>query len=187
MPGRQGGALMIEVLVAIAIVIFGVLAVMRVQGRLQLSEVEAYQRTQALILLDDMVSRIETNRNDAENYVTASPLGTGADCTEPGTPTLQETDSSQWCSALQGAAETQGGSNVGAMIGGRGCVEEVVGPGVREYLITVVWQGMTPIAAPPASITCAANAFDEVGTSCVNDLCRRYVSTIIRQADLETI
>lgn len=187
MPGSQRGALMIEVLIAIAIVIFGVLSVMRVQARLQLSEVESYQRTQALILLDDIVSRIETNRNDAENYVTTSPLGAGGTCPTPTTPTLQQTDHTQWCNALQGAGETQAGSNVGAIVGGRGCVEEIVGPGVREYLVTVVWQGMTPISTPPASITCGANAFNQTGTSCVSDLCRRYVSTIVRQANLEDI
>ena len=187
MPGSQRGALMIEVLIAIAIVIFGVMSVMRVQARLQLSEAESYQRTQALILLDDMVGRIETNRNDAENYVTTTPLGAGVTCTAPGTPTLQETDHAEWCSALQGAGETQGGNDVGAVMGGRGCIQEMVGPGVREYMITVVWQGLTPISAPPASVACGANAFDETGTVCENDLCRRYVSTIVRQANLEDI
>lgn len=187
MRNSQRGALMIEVLIAVAIVIFGIMAVMRVHARLQLSEVESYQRTQALILLDDMVNRIETNRNDAENYVTASALGVGATCTLPSTPTLQQSDHVEWCSALQGAGETQGGANVGAMIGARGCVEEIVGPSVREYMVTVVWQGMTPISAPPASVTCGANAFDEVGTVCESDLCRRYVTTIVRQANLESI
>ena len=195
MPGSQRGALMIEVLIAIAIVIFGVMSVMRVQARLQLSEAETYQRTQALILLDDMVSRIETNRNDAENYLTDTdpgkgPLGTGATwCTTPETPTLQQSDSAEWCSALQGAGEVQGGSSVGAMIGARGCVERNpnAGPLVREYMVTVVWQGMTPISAPPPSVTCGATAFDDPDTDCEKDRCRRYVSTIVRHADLEDI
>tara|TARA_R110001599_G_scaffold353790_1_gene597737 strand:+ start:21123 stop:21701 length:579 start_codon:yes stop_codon:yes gene_type:complete len=187
MRKAQGGALMIEVLVALTIVFFGIMAVMRVQARLQLSEVESHQRTQALILLNDMVNRMETNRNDAENYATTNPLGVGATCTTPTTPTLQQSDHVEWCNALQGAGETQDGADVGAMVGARGCVEATVGPGVREYMITVVWQGMTPISAPPTSVVCAANAFDETGSVCENDLCRRYATTIVRQANLETL
>jgi type IV pilus assembly protein PilV len=187
----QRGALMIEVLLALAIVIFGVLSVLRVQTRLQQSEVEAYQRTQALILLNDLSSRIETNRNDAAAYVTASALGAGMNCatlpTDPNDINLQESDMSDWCNALQGASETQSTTNVGAMIGGRGCVEETVGPGVREYMITVTWQGLTPISAPPASVACGMGDYDEAGTACVDDLCRRYVTTVVRIADLEDI
>jgi type IV pilus assembly protein PilV len=178
---------MIEVLLALAIVILGVLSVLRVQTRLQQSEVEAYQRTQALILLNDISSRIETNRNDAAAYVTAGALGEGTDCGTLPTGTLQETDMSDWCSALQGASETQSTTNVGAMIGGRGCVEETQGPGIREYMVTVTWQGLTPISAPPASVACGKDEYDEAGTACVDDLCRRYVTTVVRIADLEDI
>jgi type IV pilus assembly protein PilV len=38
------------------------------QGRLQKSEMESYQRTQALMLANDMANRITTNRADAANY-----------------------------------------------------------------------------------------------------------------------
>lgn len=192
-PSRssQSGALMIEVLIAIAIVVFGMLAVMKVESRLQLSEVEAYQRTQALILLNDMANRIETNRNDAARYITDDPLGVDADCDAPLTldetpiPDLNQTDQSQWCNALQGAAESQSGTGakVGAMVGARGCIEEAGG----EYMVTVTWQGMTPISAPPASVTCAFGSYNDAATSCVDDLCRRYVSTVVRIANLEDI
>ena len=42
------------------------------------------------------------------------------------------------------------------MVGGRGCVESAGG----DYLITVAWQGLTPISAPPASVGAAPTAFN---------------------------
>jgi type IV pilus assembly protein PilV len=171
------GTSLIEVLVTIVILAFGLLGLAGLQTRMQISEVEAYQRSQALILLDDMASRISVNRTMAANYVTASALGAGMPCPTVAA-TRTEIDKAAWCRALQGAAEvTAGGGNTGAMIGGRGCVEALPG---NEYMITVAWQGLGPISAPPASVTCGANAYDEAGSSCIADRCRRVVTTIVR-------
>ncbi|WP_231975629.1 type IV pilus modification protein PilV [Pseudomonas oryzae] len=185
---RQGGVTLIEVLVTILILSIGLLGVAGLQSRLQMSEMEAYQRSQALLLLDDMASRIATNRNRAADYVTSTgALGTGMTCSTVSTSsTRQQIDHAEWCMALQGAAESVGSgstaSKLGAMIGGRGCVESL---GSGEYLITVAWQGMGPISAPPASVSCGANQYDGVnGSACSNDLCRRVVTTIVRIADL---
>ena len=63
------------------------------------------------------------------------------------------------------------------MVGGRGCVEDI-GPG--EYLVTVAWQGLAPISAPPASVACAAGLYDGgAGSPCIGDLCRRVVTTVV--------
>jgi type IV pilus assembly protein PilV len=192
---------MIEVLVTIVIIMVGLAGLLQMQSRLQKSEMESYQRTQALILLHDMAARITTNRPNAASYVTTglSPAflgGTPADwdCSSISTATLQGTDSRQWCEALQGAAETQGGSNVGAMLGGRGCVQQVGVAANGQYMLTVVWQGLTPISAPPANVTCGYiappnNPYDgdvTSGSGCENDLCRRYVTTMIRVRELPT-
>lgn len=191
-PRSQGGALMIEILVTIVVVVIGTLGLMQIQGRLQKSEMESYQRTQAVMLLNDMAGRISANRIDAASYVTGSLdpafLGGLSDeltCSSlvPSPATLQGNDAAQWCWALQGAGETQSGSSVGSMVGGRGCVELY---DTNEYMVTVVWQGMTPISAPPASITCGANLYNVAGTDCADDLCRRYVSTIVSLARLDT-
>ena len=201
MPGtslqRQRGALMIEILITIAIIIIGLLGLMQVQTQLHKSEVESYQRTQALILLEDMANRIATNRTAAADYVTGtttgleSPQGAGITCATPATTApLDERDEAEWCLALQGAAETIGTSSVGALVGGRGCVEPIGTGGVEEYLVTVVWQGLTPIAAPPAGVACGANLYNApAGSDCADtvdkaDFCRRYVTTIVRIADL---
>lgn len=194
----QRGALMIEVLITIAIIIIGLLGLSQVQTQLQKSEVESYQRTQALMLLEDMANRIATNRNNGAEYVTGattgleSPQGAGITCASPASSApLHERDEAEWCRALQGAAETIGASStsVGALVGGRGCVEPIGTGGVEEYLVTVVWQGLTPIAAPPASVACGANLYNApAGSACADadkaDFCRRYVTTIVRIADL---
>jgi type IV pilus assembly protein PilV len=71
------------------------------------------------------------------------------------------------------------------MVGGRGCVEAIPGAD-EEYLITVAWQGLTPISAPPASVACGRDDYDgEAGSACTGDLCRRTVTTIVRIAKLD--
>ena len=177
----QHGTSMIEVLVTIVIIAIGLLGLAGLQSRLQVSEMEAYQRSQALILLNDIASRIAANRNNAASYVTGAttPLGSDMTCPTTTTTTLQR-DQNEWCNALQGASETSGTSKVGVMVGARGCVESL---GSGEYLVTVAWQGLTPISAPPAGVACGKDQYDG-GTVCVNDLCRRTVTTIVRIADL---
>lgn len=176
---------MIEVLVTIVILAFGLLGLVGLQSRLQVSEMEAYQRSQALILLEDMANRIATNRTSAASYVTGAdnPLGTGNNCTVDTTSARQVQDSCEWSNALQGAAElTSTNSRVGAMIGGRGCVESL---GSGEYLVTVAWQGMGPISAPPASVACGLNSYNGAsGSACVSDRCRRVLTTVVRIAGL---
>lgn len=172
---------MIEVLVSMVIIAFGLLGMAGLQVRLQSSEMESYQRTQALLLLHDMASRISVNRNNAATYLVpaTAPVGAGMAC-PTASASIADRDRAEWCAALQGAAETAAGSKVGAMIGGRGCIESVGG----DYLITVAWQGLTPIAAPPASVGCGAGNYETTGSSCTGDLCRRVVTTLVRVADL---
>ena len=184
-PAAQRGALMIEVLVTIVICVIGLWGLTKVQSRLQMSEVESYQRSQALMLLEDMGTRIELNRINAASYVTgsASPVGVGMTCSSS-TTTLAQRDDGEWCGLLQGAAETSSTSaKVGAMIGARGCVENI---GTNQYMITVAWQGMSPLTAPPSSVACGTNSYDATGTACVSDLCRRTITTVVRIGNLDS-
>jgi type IV pilus assembly protein PilV len=178
----QRGTSMIEVLVTIVILTFGLLGLVGMQTRLQMSEVESYQRAQGLILIEDMASRIATNRNSASSYVTgtSSPLGTGNSCTYSAGSSRQAQDSCEWSNALQGAGEVTGGSKVGAMIGARGCVEDMGG---GAYMVTVAWQGTVPISAPPSSVACGAGSYN-TGSFCTSDRCRRVLTTVVRITDL---
>lgn len=178
------GVSLIEALVTVVILAVGLLGLAGLQIRLQSSELESYQRTQALILLEDMTNRISTNRANAATYVTttANPLGVGDSQPTSCSGNGQSYDACQWSNALKGAAEQSSiSTNVGAMLGARGCIEDL-GTG-DQFMITVVWQGMTPISAP--SSNCGMGLYDSAtGTKCVNDLCRRTVSTIVRIANL---
>jgi len=185
--GASAAFSLIEVLVTLVIVAIGLFALAGLQAKLQVSEIDAYQRAQALLLLQDMADRIASNRNYAAAYVTGAgrgALGTGdspaADCT---TLASAARDRCEWSTALQGAAETaEDHSLTGAMVGARGCVE---GLGSNTYLITVVWQGLTPLSAPSAGLACGAGNYGETDSPCGGDLCRRAVSTVVRIGTLE--
>lgn len=187
----ESGTSLIEVLVTVVVLSFGLLGLASLQSRLQLSDMETYQRAQALVLLDDMANRIATNRAHAADYVTsaANPLGTGMTC-PTNTTSQQQMDRTQWCSALQGAAETIGtpgtiSTKVGSVIGARGCVEQLSS---GEYLVTVAWQGMAPISAPPTGVACGASLYNgatgSTNSTCTSDRCRRAVTTVVRIATL---
>ncbi len=181
---RMRGVSLIEVLVTIVILAVGLLGLAGLQLRLQSSEIEAYQRTHALILLEDMANRIAANRKNAASYVT-DLVGTGDSQPDLCLGSGQGFDVCQWSHALRGAAEqSASSSNVGAMIGARGCIESL--GTADQFLITVAWQGLTPIQA--SASRCGAGLYNgEAGSSCVNDLCRRTMSTIVRIADLGSL
>jgi type IV pilus assembly protein PilV len=178
-PRLMRGTSMIEVLVTLVIVAIGLLGLAGLQSRLQVSEMEAYQRAQALILLNDMASRLAANRRNALDYDTGGAVGVGTDCAALGNVTRQQQDATAWCNALQGAGETLGGSRVGAMVGGRGCVQAI---DAETFLISVAWQGLTPISVPVPA--CGQGAYDTAGTACTGDLCRRVITTIVRIGNL---
>ncbi|WP_435627126.1 type IV pilus modification protein PilV [Candidatus Ferrigenium straubiae] len=184
---RNAGFSLIEVLVTILILMVGLLGLAGLQGRAVTAQMEAYQRSQALILLKDMGDRISANRHNATAYitnasgVTPAPRGTGfngsavQDCSGF---TGSSLDLCEWHNALLGAAETQGGANVGAMIGARGCVYQVTVPasGVAgEYLVAVAWQGFNSTATP--AVDCGSGQYGDEAK-------RRVVTLPVAIADL---
>jgi type IV pilus assembly protein PilV len=191
----ERGITLVEVLVTLVILAIGLLGLVGLQARVQVLQIESYQRAQALMLLNDMAGRIANNRNNAAAYVTPgsggaiAALGAGMTCPATSTTNRRDADVSDWCNALKGASEMQGGSNVGAMVGGRGCVESL-NPGAEPtdntiFLVTVAWQGLVPIAAPPAGVACGLNSYNGgAGSACEGDLCRRVVTTVVQISTL---
>ncbi len=171
-PARgERGATMIEVLVSIVILAFGLLGVAGLQAQIKLAEVEAYQRAQAIVLLQDMVDRINANRRNSMSYVTATafggmPAGTDNKVLDCAGLTGADLDLCDWNNSLLGVSETSGGDSVGAMIGARGCVTNPVDTMPREFVVAVVWQGITPTLVP-RSTDCGVGLYGK------NDAARR--------------
>ncbi len=167
---RRGG-LMIEVLVAMLLCAFALLGFAGMQAHATSVEFEALQRSQALVLVDDMVSRINLNRSAAAAYTSANMVGAGAleDCTA--TTTVAERDLCEWSNLLRGSSETRGGAQVGAMLTARGCITQATGTSNR-YVVTVVWNGITPTAGPSSLCGLADTVFSD-------DALRRAVSATV--------
>ena len=178
-PARRyaSGTSLIEVLVTVIIVVVGLLGMAGIQIRSQTLELESYQRGQALILLQDMLDRMNGNAANAASYIIAdnAPLGTGAvddaNCASLGTRAA--VDLCEWSKALKGSSEVSGGVARGTMIDGRGCVTEITAG--TTYIVSVVWQGMSDLVAPAAG--CGAGEYDSLAS-------RRAVSAVVQVPNL---
>ena len=152
----QRGVSMLEVLVAIFVLTIGLLGTASMQSQMQTTQVESYQRAQAIVLLQDMVDRVNANRKDVANYVSADLGLSSQDCSVP--TTVAGKDLCEWNNALFGAAEMKGTQTLGAMTGARGCITNPVTTMPREIVVSVVWQGMRPTVAPGGT-TCGQNQY----------------------------
>src|SRR5262245_38467268 len=65
---KSRGFTMIEVLVSLVITVIGLLGLIGMQAFSHQAELESYQRAQALILLNDIVEKINANRQSAGCY-----------------------------------------------------------------------------------------------------------------------
>lgn len=179
MVGRRRGARgssLIEILVSLLILMVALLGLTGLMVQSQNSQLESYQRVQALALAQDMVSRINANSAVASCYVLASYLGTNSplvsgtaattnkanvpQCTA-GTANQQaraNQDLADWHDLILGSAEVVGTNKVGAVLGARGCVSLIAGT-TNEYQVSVAWQGGGATYAPPAGITCGKDLY----------------------------
>ena len=182
-PQLNHGFSLIEILVSMVVLVIGLLGFASLLVNSNKAEMESYQRVQALILMQDITDRINTNRKVASCYVTSNATGVGTGYSDTpvcvaGSVEQQAravADLTAWNVALQGAAETKSGGNVGAMIGARGCVTyDTV---AKQYTVTVAWQGLSDTAAPAAGLTCGNGLY---GTTAK----RRVVSSVLSIADL---
>jgi len=151
------GFAMVEVRVTLVVLLIGLLGLVGLMVRADTAQMESYQRVQAVILLNDMVNRIDSNRAVADCYANAAKVATPLGAGYAGTPSCAlgspaqnaqaVEDLKEWNTALLGSAEVVSGTNVGAMIGARGCVE-LIDAANKVYMVSVNWQGLAPTAAP---------------------------------------
>lgn len=191
--GAQSGFTLLEIMVALFILVVGLLGLAGMLTITQQSEVEAFQRKQAMLLLQDMVDRITANPVSAPCYAittdaaNGSPfLGTGAG-TIPvcGTGSASQqaranADLPAWNDELLGTSEKKGGADVGGIIDARGCVAN---PSAGVYTVSVAWRGIAKTFAPPAAMTCGKDQYKDASNT-VDERLRRVISVTIRIADL---
>ncbi len=141
----EGGAMLIEVLVAIVLCAFGLLGFAALQSRASTAEFEALQRSQALVLVEDMANRVNANRVNAGAYVQSALVGAGSEQNCSGL-TGAALDVCDWGNLLRGVGESSGGTAIGAMLGARGCITRAAGSTDR-YVISVAWLGLVSTGA----------------------------------------
>lgn len=152
------GFTLLEVLVSLAIMLFGLLGIAGLMVKGQHASFEAYQRQQALSIASDMAEKIHNNQGNAVAYVTTSPLGdtspTTSFCTSACTATQVATyDLDSWAAMINGVSETRGTANVGGLVNARGCVTWNGVVNAPVFTVTVVWEGATKTFDSPN--TCA--------------------------------
>lgn len=182
------GFTLIEVLVTLVVIALGLLGLAALQVRTQQAEFEAYNRVQALVLLDAIVNRINANRATAPCY--AITTGSGAPylgvpdaghagaitCSGYGdvnTQQLAVNDLDEWDRVVQGTTELVGATAVGAALGARGCIS--FDPASSTYTVAVAWQGIAETSAP--TVSCGNNLYGA-------ETRRRVVWTTLRIANL---
>jgi type IV pilus assembly protein PilV len=182
---RDRGFTLLEVLITIVVLAVGMLGLANLQSKIHITEIESYQRAHAVLLLQDMVDRINSNRARLAIYAAAPKLGTltTKNCdaaTLAGFSDVDDrrahTDLCEWSSALLGASEQSTSGNAGGMIGARGCVQQLLAPDPTAgictagiYRVTVAWQGLHKTAEPPAALSCAEGDYTD-------DTMRRVIS-----------
>ena len=183
------GFAMVESMVTIVVVAFGLLGVAGLVSRSFVTEVESTQRTQAVMLIQDMVTRIEANRTNVAQYVTGD-TGVNGYVTVAGVTTmivcdpaapLADRDRCEWSRLLAGSTDQINGNNAGVLVGAIGCIHEIDAFN-RIYAVSIAWQGMREGAPPIIDANfppsgCGANLFG-------NENQRRLITMPVRLGTL---
>jgi len=192
-PPRVRGYTLLEVLVSLIVLAVGLLGLVGLHTRVSMAELESYQRSQALILVQDMVDRLTANssalRADIGNSTTVNVYKTTLNATDVGgsvqtcTGTGAAFDLCEWGNAIAGAAEKAAdASNVGTLTNGRGCIRQPDAADPYLYMIEVSWQGRVVSKAPPSSVDCgSAGTGSAIYTS---ETKRRAVAVTVRVTKL---
>jgi type IV pilus assembly protein PilV len=178
-PGHasQHGTSLVEVLVTLVILAFGLLGVAGLQTKMSLAEMESYQRSQAILALTEMTERMSANSAQATSYLNAGTIGTGppTNCTTLSGPAR---DLCEWSNSLKGWSEQKSAAPVGGMVGAVGCITQlqaynpalgVCSAGI--YQVSVAWQGMNPTAKP--ALACGQGTFG------ANEAYRRVIAAAV--------
>ncbi|MFT7457709.1 MAG: type IV pilus assembly protein PilV [Planctomycetota bacterium] len=194
----HSGFSMIEILIALFVTLIGLLGIGALQAKAQQAEFESYQRAQALVILSDIVDRVNINRSTiacfaiTTNTTTGLPFLGATGTGHLGTPTCAASTTTYNTQAvatlnaidslLLGSAERLSGANVGAMIGARACLsydastELSAVAGTGYFTVVISWQALSDLPVP-LNKNCANTLYGDLTK-------RRAISTRFRVANL---
>lgn len=173
----QRGLTMVESLATLIVVLSGLLGLAGLQATVMQAKLELYQRTHALDLMYDMVTRIQANRRAGRCYAITTRSGVpalGAASVRPAACSsiagtggdLANSDLTDWDGLLKGAHESSDGGKLGVMVDARGCVtRQTNSDNSVTYGVAVAWRGVnaTKFPAYPAGVSAAAKRAIDCG------------------------
>ena len=177
-PQSQRGTSLVEVLVTMVILAIGLLALAGLQARLHVLQIESYQRAQALIILRDMASRITNNRYAAADlrHRGAARHGCGMShghghAAAGGRHRMVQRDHWRERNAWrrQRSAPWSAGGAVSEDLGARRVPGDGGLAGTGSHFRAARQRHLRPEQLQRRR-----------GSQCINDLCRRVVTTVIR-------
>ncbi len=189
LPYFNRGSALLEVLITIVILAFGLLGVAALQSRIYVMEFESYQRAQAVVILNDIAERISANTESAAAYTAAAtaaaPLGGTSALVSCTSMTDTARDICELGNLLKGSAEKNNGAGVGGMNRAIACITSFTAPSVLSRCqsgvqIDIVWQGRSPTIVPAA--TCGTAGGSPLYTT--TDAFRRAISTRVSTRDM---
>lgn len=179
-PHEAGGFTLIEVLITFLVMAIGLLGLASLQVNTLGKQFEAYQREQAVLLVQDMANRIRVDAVAARagDYTEGDQYGLldQEDCTALAASAARYL--CEWNTTVAGAGVVLAGQQLGSIVGARGCLENLAGSADGESVIrvTIAWQGSSPTIAP-ASV-CGLGAYGD------DDRYRRTASMDVVLANL---
>lgn len=183
----SGGSALLEVLITIVILAFGLLGVAGLQAMIYVMEFESYQRAQAVVILNDIADRVTSNRDAETAYVAASPLGGSGALANCSSLTDSARDACELGNLLKGSGERQGAAGVGAMNAAQACITKFTVTATKAFnrcqtvvQIDVVWRGRSPTIVPAAPCGTTGGTPSYSAT----DAYRRAISTRVATGDV---
>ena len=181
---------MIEVIVALFFVTVVFVGHVGSQAFMQRNSMEASRRAQAQVIMNDIIERMQQNRQAARCYAFTAGngpyVGVGGTVppacggfADPETQLIADADILAWHNRLvQGSITNQSGAATGGLKTGRGCIsiDETTDP--DTYTISVAWESAEPLYI-------ASNASKPCGQGSYNESRRRVISTQLQFANLK--
>lgn len=152
----ETGVSLIEVLIAVVILSFGILSAVGLQLVSKRNTIDADQQSTAAYLTYDLVERVRAN-NSADALVTYSSqavLGRSSRGSAPPSncKVTQCTDTQlaffdlwEWERWLDGALEQIAGNDIGGLTSPAACIEGPAGGGSGLYNFTIAWRSSTTL------------------------------------------